>query len=35
MHLTGSARFLISSGREGDQEGDSGRGGLYGPRAVM
>ena len=22
MHLTGSARFLISSGREGEKEGD-------------
>ena len=35
MHFTVSARFLISSGREGEYEGDNGRGGLYGPRAVM
>ena len=35
MHLTVSARFLISSGREGEKEEDNGRGGHYGPRAVM
>ena len=35
MHLTVSARFLISSVREGELEEDNGRGRHYGPRAVM
>ena len=35
MYLTVSARFLISSRRGGEEEGDNGRDGFYGPRAVM
>ena len=37
MHLTVSARLLISSGRGGgeNRRGTMGGGGLYGPRVVM
>ena len=35
MDLSVSARFLISSGGEGEKDGDNGRGGFYGPRAVI